>query len=85
MINHISMRQNGQNQQLVDHWVELLQIRLKRIEEAENPSQLDLRLQHLGETVVLHSRLLTTERELMALESTSRRVQELRREANRDR
>jgi hypothetical protein len=85
MINHISMRQNGQNQQLVDHWVELLQIRLKRIEEAENPSQLDLRLQHLGETVVLHSRLLTTERELMALESTSRRVQELRREANRGR
>jgi hypothetical protein len=44
MINHLAMRQNGQNQQLVEQWVKLLQIR----QEAENPPE-----------VVLHREILT--------------------------
>jgi hypothetical protein len=63
--------------------LKLLQIRLNRIEEAENLLQLDLRLQHLGEAVVLYSHLLTTERELMVL--TIYRVKRLGREVKSER
>jgi hypothetical protein len=46
MINHLAMRHDGQNQQLVEQWVKLLQIR----QEAENSPE-----------VVLYREILTTD------------------------
>jgi hypothetical protein len=85
MINHLSMTQNGQNLQLVQGWIELLHVRLDRVAESENFQEVALRLQRLGETVNLHHQILTTERERLALEATTRMVDELRREAERER
>jgi hypothetical protein len=62
MINHLAMRQNGQNQQRVEQWVKLLQIRLNRVEEAENLPE-----------VVSHHEISTTGRESETLEATIRR------------
>jgi hypothetical protein len=85
MINHLSMTQNSQNRPLIQGWIELLQVRLDRVAESENFQQVALRLQRLGETVNLHHQILTTERERLALEATTRMVDELRREAERER
>jgi hypothetical protein len=46
--------------------------------------EIALRLQRLGETVILHSGILTSERDIEALRATSLVVENLRREASRD-
>jgi G:T-mismatch repair DNA endonuclease (very short patch repair protein) len=43
----------------------MLQIRLNRIEEAENFQEVAKRLQRLGETFNLHHEVFTTEREVV--------------------
>jgi hypothetical protein len=70
MINHQLNRQNSQDQELDKGWSELLQIRLNRIENAEGFQENALRLQRLGDRVVLHREILTTDRESEAVQAT---------------
>jgi hypothetical protein len=61
-----------------------LRTRLNQIEDAVTVFEIALRLQRLGETVTLHSDILTSERDIEALRATSLVVENLRREASRD-
>jgi hypothetical protein len=85
MINHLSMTQFPQYQEYAKSWARLLRVRLLRIEEAQNFAELAMRLQHLSNTVVLHREIITTERDKKALRSTIRVVEEMGREAQRER
>lgn len=62
----------------------LFRTRLNQIEDAVTVFEIALRLQRLGETVTLHSDILTSERDIEALRATSLVVENLRREASRD-
>lgn len=84
MINHLSMSHHAQHQERVKAWVTLLRTRLNHIDDAKTLFGIALRLQRLGETVALHSDILTSERDLEALRATSIVVENLKREASRD-
>ena len=70
----------------IESGIRLLQIRLKRIGTGTGYySKIALRLQRLAETVVIHRDLLTTEREIVVLAATIDTVEDLKRQAGRDR
>ena len=85
MISHLRQNQNRNYWQEIEDWIQLLQIRLDRVEESQGFLQVALMLQRLGETVVMHRDLLITEREIMALDNTIDSIENLEGEANRER
>lgn len=84
MIGHLYYRGDYQQNPNLKMWVDELQVRLDRIEDAQSFQEAVLRLQRLKGTVELGRNLLTTNRELLAFEATVQKIEELARDADRE-
>ena len=85
MLGHLSQREDYEQSKDLKFWVEDLQVRLDRIEAAQSFPEVVLRLQRLKGTMELDHHLLTTERDLLAFEATIKRIEDLTRDAKRER
>jgi hypothetical protein len=85
MVDYLRQKQDQQHHPDIEHGIMLLQARLDRIEDAQSFFGIVLGLRRLAETVVSRRTHLTSEREILALESTIRRVGELKVDAERER
>lgn len=85
MIGHLCKREDYEQNPDLKMWVDDLQVRLDRIEAAQSFPEVVLRLQRLKGTVELDRRLLTTEREILSFEATIEKIEELARDADRER
>ncbi|KAH0290502.1 hypothetical protein M436DRAFT_62639 [Aureobasidium namibiae CBS 147.97] len=85
MIGHLGHREDYEKTTDLKFWVEDLQVRLDRIEAAQSFPEVVLRLQRLRGTMELDRHLLTTERDLLALEATIKKIEDLARDAERER
>jgi hypothetical protein len=85
MVNYLGQMHDQGHHPDIKVWIMLLQTRLSRIEDAQSFFEVALGLRRLGEIVVSRRTHLTTEREILALGSTVRGVEELRVDAERER
>jgi len=85
MLGHLSQREDYEQSKDLKFWVEDLQVRLDRTEAAQSFPEVALRLQRLKVTMELDHHLLTTERDLLAYEATVNKIEDLTRDAERER
>lgn len=85
MIGHLGQREDYEQSTDLKYWVEDLQVRLDRTKTAQSFSEVVLRLQRLKGTMELDRHLLTTERDLLAYEATVKKIEDLTRNAERER